>query len=118
MSDLAQQIANDFGKKISLSFQSQLQREMALIQPLLPPGEIVMLLAKLASSMSTCAILVALQLRRDDADASRFFDLVSEQILRLTQLAKPEVMEIIAAIDAREALTPAQAEMLARRGVV
>lgn len=118
MTDLSGKIAADFGRKLARQMQEHLQREVALIQPLVNPPDLMMMLTKLAAGLSNAVILVGLQTRNDNADAGSLYDLLKVAIERMTDVGKPEILEILAAIEARGARTPAQTEMLVKRGAL
>ncbi|APR53333.1 hypothetical protein CA223_05305 [Sphingomonas koreensis] len=118
MNDLSEKIAADFGRKMARQMQAQLQREVALVQSLLEPADLIMMLSKLAAGISNAAIMVGLQVRKEEADPDALYELLLESIHRLTAIGKPEILELIAAIDAKETRTPAQTEMLVKRGAL
>ncbi|WP_294302791.1 hypothetical protein [uncultured Sphingomonas sp.] len=95
-----EEIQRDLGIKLSTAIGEVLEREMRLIQQVLPPTRIAKLLLATATGLSASALSIILQMRKDERDPSEAFDVLAAALHVQLSDHKPAVMDGIALIDA------------------
>ncbi len=90
----------DFGKKIIGTMQDVLEREMRLAQVILDPQECVLLMSKIAAGITGAAILVALQIRKDDTNPDEVYEHFADAIRLQVSGLKPIYLRALREIEA------------------
>lgn len=99
MSDARGRMVDDFAKQLSSKVQELVQREVNIARFVYTPAEIALITVELATAMQLSAVLVAVQVRKDEVDPLELFDLTTAMIATRIQKNRPQLTEVMEMVE-------------------
>lgn len=99
MTDSRTRMVSDFSRQLEEKVQELVQREVDIARFVYTPAEIALITVELATAMQLSAVLVAVQVRRDEVDPHELFDLTTAMIAARIQKNRPKLTEVVGLVE-------------------
>lgn len=89
-------IVRDIARKQGERMKESMQRDIAMLQSFIPADKLCMLPVMVALDAVAAAAMVAVQVKKADADAAALFDLCVDSIAEGAKLGKADLFALLA----------------------